>query len=187
MDQNYEEDTLWSRIKGPFLELFEFVAVVGVIVLIVHYFIAEPHQVSGSSMFPTYHNGEYIITNKLATKYSPIHRYEVVIFNSPRDPGKVFIKRVIGLPGETVMIKDGKVYINNSILAEPYLPQGLMTSTGSFLTEGTAVTVSANEYLVLGDNRPASSDSREWGFVPKQMLIGQAWFRYFPFNKAGLL
>lgn len=188
MDQQYsEEESFTGKLKSHFLDLIEFVAIVGVIVLVVHYFIAEPHQVSGSSMVPNFHEGDYIITNKLTTKFSTIKRYQVIIFKSPREPSKVFIKRVIGLPDERVKIADGHVFVNSFLLTEHYLPPTTLTSGGAFLSNNEEVVVPQDQYFVMGDNRGGSSDSREWGPVRKELVIGEAWLRYWPVPKFGLI
>ena len=182
-----EEETSWDRFKGKALELIEFVAIVGVVVLVIHFFVAEPHQVSGSSMVPNFHNREFIITNKISTRFFEIKRYEVIIFKSPREQDKVFIKRVIGLSGERVKIVGGRVYINANPLREPYLPPSTLTQAGAFMSEGEEITIPADQYFVLGDNRGGSSDSREWGPVKKDLIIGQAFFRYWPIPNFGLI
>lgn len=182
-----EEETSWDRFRGKALELIEFVAIVGVIVLLVHFFIAEPHQVSGSSMVPNFHTGELIITNKIATRFFPIKRYEVVIFKSPREQDKVFIKRVIGLPSDKVDIVNGKVFVNDNPLEEPYLPPNALTQAGAFMAEGEVISIPHNQYFVLGDNRGGSSDSREWGPIKKELIIGQAFLRYWPIPSFSLI
>jgi signal peptidase I len=155
--------------------------------LVVQFFIAKPHQVSGSSMVPNFENGDYIITNIIGLKFSPIKRGEVLIFKNPRDTSVVFIKRVIGLPGETIKVEGGKTYVNDKLLSEPYLPPGTPTNPRSFMAEGEEITVPQDQYIVFGDNREGSSDSREWGTLPKDLIIGQALFRYWPVNKMEIL
>jgi signal peptidase I len=103
------------------------------------------------------------------------------VFQAPVDHEKDYIKRVIGLPGDSVMVEDGHVYINGTLLNEStYLSSDVVTNSGAFLHEGQSVTVPSEEYIVMGDNRPHSSDSREWGFVKKDELIGKSFFVYWP-------
>jgi signal peptidase I len=187
MDYGTEETSFWDRFKSGFAELIEFVAIVGVIVLIIQFFIAKPHQVSGNSMFPNFHNGDYIITNLLTTRFGELKHGEVVVFKYPRDKSKVFIKRVIGMPGDRVKIMRDHIYLNGTLLNEPYLPAGTPTRTKGFMDEGEEVTVPKDQYFVVGDNREGSSDSREWGPLTKEDIIGQAYLRYWPLSKVGLI
>lgn len=109
-----------------------------------------------------------------------VERDDVIIFKSPKNPEVEYIKRVIGLPGETVMLKSGEVYINGKKLDESkYLSPGVQTYAGAFLAEGQTQTIPAGQYFTLGDNRPHSSDSREWGFVPQENIISKASFCYW--------
>lgn len=182
-----EELSFWDKFKGHLINLFIFVAVVLSIMLVVHKFIAEPHKVSGSSMVPNFKDGDFIITNKIATNYYPLHRGEIIIFTSPRDASKVFIKRIIALPQDKIRIQDGKVYLNDRQINEPYLPSGTNTSNQGYLSEGEEILIPDNQYFVIGDNRGGSSDSREWGPVKKELIIGQAFLRYWPINKFGII
>lgn len=182
-----EEQTFWSKFKNNLIELIEFIAVLGAIFIIIRFFIAEPHRVSGSSMVPNFHDGDYLITNKVSVKLSHPKRGEVIILQNPRNPDQVFIKRVIGLPLEKVMIGSSNVYINGLPLAEPYLPQGTITSGENFLKEREEITIPEGQYFVMGDNRGGSSDSREWGPIKEELIVGQAYFRYWPPQKITLL
>ncbi len=188
MEPNFgKEETAGDKFKSGFLELIEFIAIVAVIVLGVHYFVAVPHEVSGNSMLPNFHNGEFIITNKLALRFGELKRGEVIVFQSPREENKVFIKRILGLPGEKVKLSGGRFYINGQLLEEPYLPQGLLTIPEAFLSEGEEIVVPDGQYFVAGDNRPASSDSRDFGPIKKEAIIGKALLRYWPVSQAGLI
>lgn len=179
--------SFWDNIKKDFVELVEFVAVLAAIFIFIRLIIAEPHKVSGSSMVPNFHDGDYLITNKLATNFSEPARGEVIILKNPRDINKVFIKRVIGLPKDKLMISGGKIYINDKIIGEPYLPADTIIKGGSYLKEAVTIIVPEGQYFVMGDNREGSSDSREWGPVQKDLIIGQAYLRYWPLQKAEIL
>lgn len=134
-------------------------------------------------MDPTFFDKQYILTNIISLKFSKPQRGDVIVFKSPPDPEKDYIKRVIGIPGDTVMIRDGNVYLNGKRLNESkYLAPSVKTYGGSFLRESEPVTVPADSYFVMGDNRSGSSDSREWGFVPLKSVIGQSFLVYWPFN-----
>lgn len=184
-EENTKSST--SKFRDGLVELIEFVAIVAAVLVVLRFFVAEPHRVSGRSMVPNFQDGDYIITNKLAKSMGTLQRGEVIILHNPRNPDQVFIKRIIGLPGERIKISKGKVHINSQVLDEPYLPSGLPTPPGAFLEEGEEITVPDNQYFVIGDNRGGSSDSREWGTIKYDLIIGQAWARYWPITKAGLI
>lgn len=133
-------------------------------------------------MHPTYKNGENVLTNLVSLRFSPLKRGDVIVFQAlPPNQERDYIKRIIGLPGEIVMIQDGSVLINNQILDESsYLSPNIKTFGRAFLDEGEQKTVPPNSYFVLGDNRENSSDSREWGFVTSGKIIGKALFIYWP-------
>lgn len=138
-------------------------------------------------MYPNFHNNEYLLTNKLSYRLGKPGRGDVVVFKAPKNQEYDYIKRIIGLPGEEIEIRSGKLYINDKLLDESYLPSEYRTSGGSFWREGLETPVPEGQYFVLGDNRSHSSDSREWGTVPLENIIGKAWLRYWPFNKLGLV
>lgn len=134
-------------------------------------------------MYPTFKNGEYILTNLIAVKTNGIQRGDVIVFIAPPDHEKDFIKRVIGLPGETIDLKGGFVYIDGKRLNESaYLGSDVRTYGGAFLKENQPYTIPPDNYIVMGDNRPFSSDSREWGLLPAKSIIGKSMFVYFPFS-----
>lgn len=131
-------------------------------------------------MEPNFHNNEYIIIDKLSYKVRPVHRGEVVVLHPPVDPGQNYIKRVVGLPGETIAIKEGEVYINNHLLQESYLgPEDHKTEPFNL---ATPLALQSNEYFVMGDNREHSSDSREWGVLKKDNIEGRTWVIVLPFQ-----
>lgn len=167
-----------------FTELLKFVVVAAVIVLPVRLFIAQPFIVSGESMSPTFQNGEYLIVDELTYRLDEPKRGDVVIFRYPRDPREFFIKRIIGLPGESVIIENGKVLVETQsgetlTLQEPYV-QNIGNGRDA------AYELRADEYFVMGDNRPESSDSRIWGVLPRENLIGRAFVRLLPADQASL-
>ena len=150
------------------------------IFMMVYMFLFQPHKVDGNSMYPTFHNSEYILTDKISFRKGVPQRGDVVVFHAPPPNNSDFIKRVIGLPGETIMVKGGLVFINGKQLIEEYIPVTTLTSEKSFLREGVPYPIPAGYYMVFGDNRNYSSDSREWGPVAKKAIIGKAAFRYWP-------
>lgn len=178
---------LIRRVLAFFFDLIETVVMALAVFVIFYLFLFQPHQVKGSSMYPTFYDGEYILTDKFSYRLREPKRGEVIIFRAPGHEEYDYIKRIIGMPGDTIKIENNKVIINNQILDEVYLPSDYYTSAGSFLRSGQSVTVPEGQFFALGDNRAHSSDSREWGFVPRQNLVGRAWFRYWPPKRVGLI
>ena len=176
-------------IKRALAAIFDFlqgIVAIAAVMVMIYLFIMSPQEISGSSMEPNFHNGEYILTNKIMYKLKDPKRGDVVIFKSPKNPEIDYIKRVIGVPGETVTLIAGQYYINGKLLEEPYEFNKPMFG-GSFLHENEPVEVPPGEYFVSGDNRPGSSDSREFGFIQKEAFIGQAFLRYWPVSNLGLI
>jgi signal peptidase I len=166
------------------LDALQTLLIAAAVFLVVYMFLFRPFQVKGDSMYPNFQDKEYVLTNLIGLKFQKLKTGDVIIFKAPPDPDKDFIKRVLGAPGNRVLIKDGDVYLNGQLLDESaYLAGGLRTSGGSFLQEGQEVTVGPNEYFVMGDNRNESSDSREWGFVPRDKIIGLSFLIYWPVSK----
>lgn len=147
---------------------------------IVIVFFYQPVQVEGTSMMPHLENHERIFINKFVYRFEPIERGDIVVFRYPLDPSKSYIKRVIGLPGDEVSIRDGHVLVNGKPLNEPYVPT-------SYLDEQNypAVRVEPNHYFVLGDHRSSSNDSRVWGTVDRHYIYGKAVFVYWPLGQVG--
>ncbi len=182
-----EKPAFSSSIKDKVIEFIEFIAIIGAIFIVLRFFVAEPHKVSGRSMVPNFQDGDYIITNKLSARTADFKRGEVVILKNPRNTDQVFIKRVIGLPSERISLLNGKVYINGSPIVEPYLPPKTQTPGESYLTDGEEVLIPENQYFVIGDNRAGSSDSREWGPISTELVIGSALLRYWPPQEFALI
>jgi signal peptidase I len=175
-----------------FLDVIETVVIALSIFLVVYLFFMQPHQVNGQSMVPNFQSGEYVLTDKVSYRLGVPHRGDVIVFHAPasaqcpKGTGCDFIKRVVGLPGETVEVKENHLYINGQVLDEPYIPTDFETLPGAF-TKNKPVTLAENEYFVVGDNRPYSSDSRAWGPITRDEIVGKAFFRYWPPQEAGLL
>ncbi len=175
-------------IKRAVAAIFDFlqgIVVVLALLVMIYLFIMSPQEINGASMEPNFHNGEYILTNKISYKLRDPVRGDVVIFKSPMNKEIDYIKRVIGLPGDTVSLRDNAFWINGEKVEEPYLTTGTPIFGGSYLAEGQSVVVPPGTYFVAGDNRPHSSDSREFGPIAKEDFIGVAIFRYFPFSLMG--
>ena len=176
---------LGKALAAVFDFLQGIVAIAAVMVMI-YLFVMSPQEVSGHSMEPNFQNGDYILTNKIIYKMKDPQRGDIVIFKSPTNKDIDYIKRVIGLPGETVMLKAQHYYINDQLLEERYDYKKPVYG-GSFLQEGIKITVPPDYYFVSGDNRPGSSDSREFGPVSKFDFIGQAFLRYWPTTTVGIV
>lgn len=163
----------------PLIEIIRFSVIALIIVIPVRMFVAQPFIVSGASMQNTFQNGEYLIVDQLTYHLEAPKRGDVIVFKYPKDPSKFFIKRVIGLPGDTVLIEGSKVIIVNETyptgltLAEPYIKS--MKASGAINEE-----LGPREYFVMGDNRDESSDSRVWGVLQEESIVGRALLRLFP-------
>jgi len=149
---------------------------------IVIVFLYQPVQVEGTSMLPHLENHERIFINKFLYRFEPIQRGDIVVFWYPLDPSKSYIKRVIGLPGEWVSIRDGHVFVNGKPLGERYIPAEYFDHQSYPPTY-----VDPNHYYVLGDHRESSNDSRVWGTVDVKYIYGKAVFIYWPFSQFGSL
>jgi signal peptidase I len=155
--------------------------VAAAVFLIIYMFLFRPFEVNGESMVPNFQDKEYVLTNLIALRLGSPKLGDVIVFKAPPDPEKDYIKRVIGVAGDSVMVKDGNVYVNDQLLDESaFLKSDVKTYSGAFLKENSPVTVPPGNYFVMGDNRNYSSDSREWGFVPQNDLIGESFFVYWP-------
>jgi signal peptidase I len=174
-----------KNLTSFFLDMLEVVVFAIAIFLFLYLLILQPHKIKGQSMIPNFQDGEYLLTDKVTYRFSQPKRGDVVVFEAPGTNSEEFIKRIIGLPSEKISLSNGHVLVNGQILEEQYLPVGLATEGGIFLKEDGTVTVPENTYLVLGDNRVASSDSRTWGFVAKNKITGRAWITYWPPPKLG--
>jgi signal peptidase I len=165
--------------------LVKFAIIALIIVIPIRMFIAQPFVVSGESMFPTFHDGEYLIVDEISYLFGNQHRGDVVIFRYPNDTKRFFIKRIIGLPNEEISIKNGEVTIINKEhplgfkLDEPYIDEPFDT-TYTYKT-------GADEYFVMGDNRNRSSDSRIWGLLPSKLMVGRAYLRLLPTKEISYL
>jgi signal peptidase I len=173
------------RLGAFFLDILQIVILAFAIFLFMYLLVFQPHKIKGDSMQPNFPNAEYLLTDKVTYRFGEPKRGDVIVFKAPVDESEEYIKRIIGLPGETVSISEGKVFINGTQLNEIYLPNNLYTPEGPFLNNGEEVKVPDGEYFVMGDNRPFSSDSRAWGFVTKAEITGRAWLIYWPLSKAG--
>lgn len=169
------------------VETFETTALAIIFFLVLYLFLVRPHQIHGDSMLPNYHDRDYLLTEVVSFKFlgRELERGDAIVFHAPEQPSLDFIKRIIALPGEKIKIQNGRIFIVNRdhpggfLLQEPYLATGVTTQPGKLIREGELFEVGQG-YVVMGDNRPRSSDSRDWGVVKKEAIVGHAWLRYWP-------
>lgn len=165
-------------------EIAKIIIIAAAIVIPIRYFLFQPFFVKGQSMDPNFDNGDYLIIDEITYRFRAPERGEVIVFKYPLDPSNRFIKRIIGLPGETVEIKDGEVMIYNGDgsqeLEEPYLSGGLITAGD------LKITLKEGEYFVLGDNRPYSFDSRRFGPLSEEYITGRVIIRAWPISSISL-
>lgn len=178
-DEVYERGTL-SKVALFFLEIIKISILAGVTIGLVRYFLFKPFYVKGQSMEPTFHERDYLIIDEISYRLREPERGEVIVFKSPINTD-YYLKRIIGLPGERVKVENNKVIVYNEenprgwVLPEIYLEEE---------TPGlTTVTLGPDEYFVLGDNRDSSFDSRRFGAIKKDAVVGRVWFRGWPFNR----
>lgn len=176
-----------KRAVAAFFDFLQGIVVVMALMVMCYLFLFGPQQISGASMEPNFHDGEYILTNKIIYKFWLPQRGDIVIFKSPRNKEIDYIKRILGLPGDTVSLKNNSFYVNGQKLDEPYLEPGVYIFGGSYLHENQEVTIPEGKYFTSGDNRPHSSDSREFGPIAKEDFIGKALIRYWPLSKLGII
>lgn len=173
------------RAMRALKEIFTLVILAVLIVVPIRVFIAQPFVVEGLSMFPTFKDRDYLIIDEISYRFTKPQRGDVIVFRYPGNPSIFYIKRIIGLPGESVTIEHGIVTLirtdgTSQTLDEPYV----VTEDATYTVN---TTLGADQYFVMGDNRPKSSDSRVWGPLPKEDIIGRAYFRVYPVAHAGVL
>lgn len=176
-----DQQSIGTKIWLFFLDIAQTFLLTAAVFFVITYFFFRPFQVSGNSMYSSYQDKEYIITNLITLRFSNPKRGDVIVFKSPTDTKKDFIKRVIAVAGDTIYLKDGHIFVNNTEIDESdYLDSGVKTYGGAFIQEGEKKTVPDGYFFVMGDNRMDSSDSRQWGFVSKDRIKGISILVYWP-------
>jgi signal peptidase I len=170
-----------EKKKSPVFELVESVVIAVVLALVIRFFLFEPFYIPSGSMEPTLQVNDKIIVNKFVYKLGEPARGDIIVFKYPLDPSRDYIKRVIGLPGETLEIKESTVYVNNQPISENYLPSDI-----KFMDFGP-VSIPDDSYFMMGDNRNNSQDSRVWGTLSENYIVGKAFLIFWPANRMGLL
>jgi signal peptidase I len=164
-----------SRAWPFFIELAVILAVVFIVVITTRTYVVEAYVIHGKSMEPTFHDSERLLISKFAPRFESLVRGDIIVFNHPDEPGKRLIKRIIGLPGDSVRMEDGRVFVNGELIPEPYLDE---TSRDGFHMR--TIVIEAEHYFVLGDNRDISNDSRRMGSIPADAVIGKALVLFYP-------
>ena len=179
-------------IAHAILEFVQSIVLALSVFVLLYLFVAQPNQIDGRSMNSNFANGEYVITDKLTYKIREPARGEVVVFKAPptepcSENDCEYIKRVIAIGGDRVKVEKGDVYINGELLDQYFLDDGIKSDPGHFLQEGVEKTIGKDYFLCLGDNRPYSRDSREFGPIEKKSIVGRAVFKYWPVESFGLV
>lgn len=189
--ENTEKDKGLEPKKGPtfkqsVFEFIKFFIIAALIVVPIRMWVAQPFIVSGSSMVPNFHNGEYLVIDEFSYHFREPQRGEVIIFRYPNDLSKFFIKRIIGLPNERLEINNNEIRVFNE-----EFPDGVFLNENFLQNENIHmanmnVSLNSDQYFVMGDNRNMSSDSRNWGPLGENLIIGRAWLRLWPFNEISI-
>lgn len=175
------------------LEFIQSIVLALSVFVVLYLFVAQPNEVNGSSMYPNFEDKEYLLTEKLSYRFGDPKRGDVVIFKAPpSEPCAAseceYIKRVIGIPGDRVMVKGGQVYLNGKMLDQSdFLATSVLTTEESFMREGMEVVVPEGQYLCFGDNRPNSRDGRAFGPIDRDLIIGKAFFVYWPLPRVAFV
>ncbi|MDI6632643.1 MAG: signal peptidase I [Bacillota bacterium] len=164
-----------------FGDILESLVIAVILAVLIRTFIFQPFYIPSGSMVPTLYEGDRIIVSKLSYRFHPPQRGDIVVFRFPLDQKKTYVKRLIGLSGETVQLKDGRLYINGREVPEPYLPPN------TYFADFGPVKVPEGSYFMLGDNRMNSEDSRIWGFLDRRLIVGKAVLLYWPPNRAKII
>lgn len=181
-----------GSIGSFILEFVQSIVLALSVFVLLYLFVAQPNEVKGSSMYPNFEDKQFLLTDKISYQLGQPQRGDVVVFKAPAGEACAedeceYIKRVIGLPGDRVMVKEGQVYLNGQLLNQTFLPKEFVTDPGAFCQEGVEKLVPAGQYLVFGDNRPHSRDGREFGPIKKELIVGRAFFKYWPPKAVGLV
>lgn len=183
-EKNWGDAPVWLQVWRKQRENIQIVAIALGLAILIRLFVAEPRYIPSESMLPTLHIGDRLVVEKISYHFRPPLTGDIVVFQTPPQlqsgyaKNQAFIKRIIGIPGQTVKISNGLVYLNDEPLQENYIAEPPTYEWGP-------MSVPENQFFVMGDNRNNSKDSSKWGFLPKQNIIGRAWFRFWPLARIG--
>ncbi len=161
-------------------EILETLIIASIAIFLIYKYVAQPFVVEGASMQPNFYTGDYLLVDEITFKLEHPERGEVIVFRNPQDTKEFFIKRVIGLPGDTIIVGNGTIYVNGKQVNQSYLPAG-MTTPGN-----ETVVLGSNQYFVVGDNRIVSYDSRSWGPLNSNLIVGIVRLRFWPLDELKL-
>ncbi len=176
-----------QRVGAFLLDIIQVLVFAVSIFLFIYLLVAQPHKIKGSSMEPDFHDGEFLLTDKVTYRLREPRHGDVIVFKAPPDDQDEYIKRIMGIPGDKVMVQNGRVWLNGVELTEDYIAKGAYTSAGNFALEGKEFTVPDHEYFVMGDNREHSFDGRNFGLIDKSKITGRAWLVYWPIPNFGVV
>ncbi|MEG6615316.1 signal peptidase I [Peptococcaceae bacterium 1198_IL3148] len=180
MEEKEPEKEIDGVKTSALRELLESVVIAVVLAIVIRMFVIEPFYIPSGSMEPTLMVNDRIIVSKLSYHFEQPEYGDIVVFKYPMDTSRNFVKRLIGEPGDTVELKDSKLYINGEAMPESFLPAGLQYDNFG------PIEVPAGQYFMLGDNRNNSEDSRYWGFLPEDLIVGKAVFIYWPLDRLSI-
>ena len=181
-------NTARYAVGGFVLDLLLIVGITMAIILPFRFFVAEPYVVSGNSMIPNFHDGEYLVVDKLTYRKHKPSRGDVIVLKYPKAPKQFFIKRIIGLPGDSIEIQQGYVTLFTTEYPAGYrLSESYLENQNETVGRVEKMKLGSDEYFVLGDNRSGSSDSRLWGILPGENIVGRAWLRVLPLGQFGVI
>lgn len=176
--------------KDFIIELLETFVTSFVVLMLIYWFVALPEVVVGASMEPTIYNGQRIIVERVTKNFKNFERGDIVVLHPPENDNIDYVKRVVGVPGDVIKIYNCEVFISRDgskfVLQEPYLEEGICTSAGDKIKEGHSIKVEEDEYVVLGDNRNSSADSRLFGLLKEDRIVGRVAMRFWPLSEARL-
>jgi signal peptidase I len=169
-----------KNVKKVIAEYFQIIFIFLIVFAIIYFFVGQLFEVVGNSMLPTFQDKEQLVAEKISINTSNMKRGDVIIFKNINENNRLLIKRIVGLPEESIRIQDGKVFINEEELSEDYLKDDTVTIGKRVLEEGLEYKIPEDSYVVMGDNREESNDSREWGYVKKENIVGKVVLVYYP-------
>jgi len=174
------------------LEFVQSIVLALSVFVLLYLFVVQPNEIKGNSMLPNFVNGELLLTDKLSYQLGDPQSGDVVVFKAPpsepcSEDECEYIKRVIGVPGDRVKVEGGRVYLNGRLMDDSFLSEGMVTEPGAFSQAGVEKVVPVDQYLCFGDNRSHSRDGREFGTIKRELIVGKAFFKYWPIKSIGFI
>lgn len=182
IEEEKKNGSFLSELKYFSFDVIKIIVISFVIIIGIRSFVMQPFFVKGQSMEPNFHDGDYLIVNEIGYRFNDPKRGDVIVFHYPNDPRQFFIKRIIGLPGEKITIKNNKITVYNKEYPDGFTLDEFYIPKSAIISKNYSQELKNDEYYVLGDNRVASSDSRVWGVLKKHYIVGKTWIRAWPFD-----